>query len=92
MWSPYTDQGISTVNPQPSRTRALGLQISKLCEISSDLLSSFYDPAHMNKPIGKQAELRRLSELHTRLETWKRELPQEMDAKEGALPSTLLMQ
>ena len=91
-WSPYTDMGMGTTNRQPSRTRALALQISSLCEISSDILSFFYDPARMDKPVGKQVELKKLSELHTRLESWRRELPLELDSKEGTLPTTLLMQ
>lgn len=77
---------------QPSRTRAVALQISYLCEISGDLLSYFYHPTQMDKPVGKQAELKKLSELHTRLEAWRKNLPKEMEAKEGQLPSVLVMQ
>ena len=77
---------------QPSRTRAVALQISSLCEISSDLLLYFYHPTNMEKPMGKQAELKKLSELHTRLEAWRKNLPKEMDPKEGQLPSVLVMQ
>ena len=43
-WLPYTDSGVSTINPQPSRIRAVSLRISMLCEISNDVLLSFYDP------------------------------------------------
>lgn len=46
----------------------------------------------MDKPLGKQAELKKLSELHTRLEAWKKNLPKEMEPREGALPNVLLMQ
>lgn len=42
--------------------------------------------------MGKQAELKKLSDLHTRLESWKKELPQEMEPREGQLPQVLLMQ
>jgi hypothetical protein len=92
IWAPYTDSGISPDNNQPSRTRAIALQISKLCEISSDLLSTFYHPAPRDKPMGKQEELRRLTQLHTRLEAWRKALPKEFDAKDGQLPPALLMQ
>ena len=92
IWSPYTDSGISHVHAQPARTRAVALQISKLAEISSDLLLSFYHHSQIEKPIGKQAELKKLSDLHTRLETWKKDLPPEMEAKDGQLPQVLLMQ
>ncbi|KAI9842651.1 MAG: hypothetical protein M1837_007018 [Sclerophora amabilis] len=91
LWSPYTDSGTSEVHSQPSRTRAVALQISLLCEISSDLLTFFYHPSHAEKYAGKTAELKRLSELHTRLEAWKKNLPKEMEARDGALPSVLLM-
>ncbi|KAF1948371.1 pathway-specific nitrogen regulator [Byssothecium circinans] len=90
-WSAYTDSGISQAHSQPSRTRAVALQISKLCEISSDLMNYFYNPIDMDKARGKQTELKKLSELHQRLETWRRELPKELEPKEGGLPSMLVM-
>ena len=92
MWSPYTDSGIVHNHAQPARTRAVALQISNLAEISSDLLTSFYDPILLGKASGKQSELKKLSDIHTRLEAWKRDLPPEMEAKEGQLPQVLLMQ
>jgi hypothetical protein len=91
-WSPYTDSGVVQAHRQPARTRAVALQISKLSEISSDLLISFYHPTQLDKPAGKQTELKKLSELHTRLEAWKKELPHEMEPKDGQLPQVLLMQ
>lgn len=92
LWYPYTDAGMIQARSQPSRTRAVALQISSLCEISSDLLLYFYHPTNIEKPVGKQAELKKLSELHTRLEAWRKNLPKEMDPKEGQLPSVLVMQ
>jgi hypothetical protein len=67
-------------------------QITKLCEISSDLMNFFYNPIDMDKAKGKQGELKKLSEIHQRLETWRRELPKELEPKEGGLPSMLVMQ
>ncbi|KAL6161627.1 Nitrogen assimilation transcription factor nit-4 [Exserohilum turcicum] len=90
-WSAVTDSGLSQAHSQPSRTRAVALQISKLCEISSDLMNSFYNPIDMDKVKGRQAELKKLSELHMRLETWRRELPKELEPKEGGLPHMLVM-
>ncbi|KAF1927913.1 pathway-specific nitrogen regulator [Didymella exigua CBS 183.55] len=90
-WSAYTDSGISQAHSQPSRTRAVALQISKLCHISSDLMNFFYNPIDMDKAKGKQAELKKLSEIHVRLETWRRELPKELEPKEGGLPHMLVM-
>lgn len=92
MWSPWTDAGLGETNRQASRTRAVALQISSLCEISSDLLLIFYHPTHLEKPLGKQAELKKLGELHTRLEFWQKNLPKEMMPKEGQLPNILVMQ
>jgi hypothetical protein len=92
LWSAYTDSGINHGHSQPARTRAVALQISKLAEISSDLLGTFYHPSQLEKPMGKQAELKKLSDLHTRLEAWKKELPAEMEPKEAQLPQILLMQ
>jgi hypothetical protein len=92
MWSPYVDSGLIQANAQPARTRAVALQLSKLAEISSDLLTSFYNPLFVDKPPSKQTELKRLSDLHTRLEAWKQNLPPVMEAKEGQLPQVLLMQ
>ncbi|KAI1624684.1 fungal-specific transcription factor domain-containing protein [Exophiala viscosa] len=91
MWSPYTDSGIIQAHAQPARTRAVALQLSKLAEISSDLLISFYNPQQLDKPLSKQAELKKLTDLHTRLEAWKQGLPTEMEPKEGQLPQVLLM-
>ncbi|KAF2873729.1 fungal-specific transcription factor domain-containing protein [Massariosphaeria phaeospora] len=91
IWSAYTDSGFSQAHAQPSRTRAVARQISKLCEISSDLMNFFYNPIDMDKAKGKQAELKKLSEIHQRMETWKRELPKELEPKEGGLPSMLVM-
>lgn len=92
LWSPYTDAGAGRKHTQPSRTRAVALQISNLCEISGDLLAFFYHPAAMEKPLPKQSELKNLSEIHTRLEAWKKNLPKEMEPKEGQLAHVLVMQ
>ena len=91
-WSPYTDSGFTQAHAQPARTRAVALQITKLCEISNDLMKSFYNPSDMEKTKGKAAELKKLSDIHTRLETWRRELPKELEPKEGCLSSVLVMQ
>ncbi|PQE13692.1 fungal specific transcription factor protein [Rutstroemia sp. NJR-2017a BVV2] len=92
IWSPYTDNGIGQLHSQPSRTRAVALQISSLCEISSDLLTFFYHPQHVERGVGRSQELKKLSELQTRLEAWRRDLPKEFEPKEGQLPNVLLMQ
>lgn len=92
LWSPYTDSGVNRNNAQPSRTRAVALHISKLCEISGDLLVFFYHPADVEKAPPKQLELKKLSEVHTRLEAWKKELPKELEPKEGQLPQMLVTQ
>ena len=92
LWSPYTDAGVGHDATQPSRTRTVAFQISKLCEISSDLLVFFYHPAEIEKTHQKHLELKRLSDVHTRLEAWKKELPKELDPKEGQLPQVLVMQ
>ncbi|KAL9124622.1 MAG: hypothetical protein Q9217_006061 [Psora testacea] len=91
IWQPYLDNGIAQAHSQPARTRAVALQTSQLCEISSDLLLYFYHPNQLEKPLGKQAELKKLSELHTRLEAWRKNLPKEMEPKEGQLPNVLVM-
>ncbi|KAH6676612.1 fungal-specific transcription factor domain-containing protein [Halenospora varia] len=91
IWSPYTDNGIGQLHSQASRTRAVALQISSLCEISSDLLIFFYHPQHLERSVGRSQELKKLSELQTRLEAWRRELPKELEPKEGQLPNVLLM-
>ncbi|KAH6672771.1 fungal-specific transcription factor [Plectosphaerella plurivora] len=90
-WSPYTDAGFDESVRQPSRTRAIALQLSKLCEISSDLLIFFYHPNHIGRSSGKAVELKKLSELHRRLEDWRKELPKELEPKDGQLPNVILM-
>ena len=92
IWSPYTDNGIGQLHSQASRTRAVALQLSSLCEISSDLLIFFYHPQYLEKSVGRSQELKKLSELQTRLEAWRRDLPKELEPKEGQLPNVLLMQ
>jgi Fungal specific transcription factor domain. len=92
LWSPYTDAGVGHEHTQPSRTRAVALQISKLCEISSDVLVFFYHPTELEHSQPKQSELKKLSDVHTRLEAWKTKLPRELMAKEGQLPQVLVMQ
>ncbi|KAF7167053.1 hypothetical protein CNMCM6106_002603 [Aspergillus hiratsukae] len=91
LWSPYTDSGPSQDNTQPSRIRTVALQIAKLSEISGDLLVYFYDPSPTDKPPTKQAELKKLTEIHTRLEAWKKALPRELEPREGQLPQVLVM-
>jgi hypothetical protein len=91
-WSPYTDSGFTQAHAQPARTRAVALEIAKLCEISNDLMKHFYNPIDMEKTKGKAAELRKLSDIHTRLESWRRDLPKEFEPKEGGLSSVLVMQ
>ncbi|KAF4966195.1 hypothetical protein FSARC_6079 [Fusarium sarcochroum] len=90
-WSPYTDSGFDQSFKQPSRTRAIALQMSKLSEISSDLLAFFYHPSNIGRSSGKAVELKKLSELHRRLEEWRKELPREFEPKDGQLPNVLLM-
>ncbi|KAL2829965.1 fungal-specific transcription factor domain-containing protein [Aspergillus cavernicola] len=91
LWSPYTDTGPTREYTQPSRTRAVAAQISKLCEISGDLVVFFYDLTPKEKSTSKQVELKKLSEIHTRLEAWKKGLPKELEPREGQLPQALLM-
>ncbi|KAI1335582.1 fungal-specific transcription factor domain-containing protein [Xylariaceae sp. FL0016] len=90
-WCPYTDTGFEDSLKQASRTRTIGLQLSKICEISSDLLLFFYHPTHIGRSSGKSVELKKLSELHRRLEDWRKELPQELEPTEGQLPNAILM-
>ncbi|KAF4998348.1 hypothetical protein FGRMN_3228 [Fusarium graminum] len=90
-WSPYTDSGFDQSSTQPSRTRAIALQMSKLSEISSDLLTFFYHPSNIGRSSGKAVELKKLSDLHRRLEEWRKELPREFEPKDGQLPNVLLM-
>lgn len=92
MWSPLTDEGFDKSSEQPARTRAIALQMSQLCEISSDLLLFFYHPNHIGRSSGKAIELKKLSELHQRLEEWRKDLPKEFEPKEGQLPNVILMQ
>ncbi|GLA36786.1 hypothetical protein AnigIFM63309_003221 [Aspergillus niger] len=91
LWSPYMDTGVGREHTQPSRIRAVASQIFRLCEINGDLLVFFYDPTPKEKPSTKQAELKKLSDLHTRLEAWKKDLPKELRPQEGQLPQALLM-
>ncbi|KAK2060990.1 fungal-specific transcription factor domain-containing protein [Colletotrichum caudatum] len=91
LWAPYTDSGFDQTLQQPSRTRAIGLQLSKLCEISSDLLLFFYHPNHIGRSSGKSVELKKLSELHRRLEDWRKELPNELEPRDGQLPNVILV-
>lgn len=91
-WSPYTDTGYDEANKQPSRTRAIGLQLLRLSEISSDLLLFFYHPNHIRRSHSKAVELKKLSELHRRLEDWRKEVPKELEPKDGQLPNVILMQ
>ena len=70
----------------------MALKISALCEISNDILLTFYLPVKVDKPLGKQAEIKRLSEFHTRLEGWRRQVPKELEPREGQLPHVLVMQ
>lgn len=90
-WIPYTDSGFDQSLSQPARTRAVGLQLTKLCEISSDLLLFFYHPKHIGRSSGKAVELKKLSELHRQLEDWRKDLPSEFEPKEGQLPNVILM-
>ncbi len=91
-WSPYTDAGFDQSSKQPARTRAIGRQFLKLLEISSDLLLFFYPPNHLGRSSGKSVELKKLSELHRRLEDWRKELPKEFEPREGQLPNMILVQ
>ncbi|KAI0432116.1 fungal-specific transcription factor domain-containing protein [Xylaria sp. FL1042] len=90
-WCPYTDSGFDENSKQPARTRTIGLQMTTLCEISSDLLLFFYHPSHIGRSSGKSVELKKLSELHRRLEEWHKQLPAELQPKDGQLPNVILM-
>jgi hypothetical protein len=92
IWVAYTDSGPNQAHAQPSRTRAVALQISTLCEISGDLMTHFYNPTEIDKSKGKQSAIKKLGDIHQRLESWRRNLPVEMEPKEGGLPSMLVMQ
>ena len=92
IWAAYTDSGWNQSHAQPARTRAIALQISSLCEISGDLLNYFYNPMELEKAKVKQSQLKKLSDIHRRLETWRKDLPNELEPMEGGLPSMLVMQ
>lgn len=92
MWSPLTDKGYDESYEQPWRTRAAALQLLNLSEISSDLLLFFYHPNHIGRSRGKSAELKKLGELHQRLEEWRKKLPRDFEPREGQLPNVILMQ
>jgi hypothetical protein len=55
-------------------------------------MNSFYNSIDMNEANGRQAEPKKLSEIHMRLEIWRRELPKELEAKEGGLPHIFVIQ
>ncbi|KAI1828496.1 fungal-specific transcription factor domain-containing protein [Xylaria intraflava] len=90
-WCPYTDTGFDESSKQPARTRTVGLQLATLCEISSDLLLFFYHPAYIGRSSGKVAEVKKLGELHRRLEEWHKQLPAGLEPKDGQLPNVILM-
>lgn len=90
-WSPYTDSGFVHAHTQPARTRSVARKILELCDISKALMSSFYNPRDMDKTRSKSAELTMLSGLQVRLENWRRDLPKELEPREGALSSVLTM-
>lgn len=92
MWMPMTAKGFNQQLQQPARIRAVGRQLISLSEISSDLLLFFYHPNHIGRSTGKTAELKKLGELHKRLEEWRKDLPAEFEPKDGQLPNVLLMQ
>jgi len=104
IWCPYTDVGKSMISAQPARTRAVALQITELCEISSDILIQFYNP-NPKKPTGGissggwttnttggmgMADIRNLGVLWNRLEDWRKKLPRELEPQQGCLPPVLL--
>jgi len=91
IWAAYTDFGFNQSHAQPSRTRTIALQMTTLCAISSDLLTYFYNPIEIDKAKNKQAELKKLSDIHQRLESWRRDLPVELEIRESSLPHLLLM-
>ncbi|KAG5927712.1 Nitrogen assimilation transcription factor nit-4 [Claviceps africana] len=91
MWSPLTDTGFDASFERPSRTRSAALQLASLCEISSDLLVFFYHPSHIGRSRGKSAELKKLSDIHQRLENWRKALPQHFEPTDGQLPNVILM-
>jgi len=91
IWAAYTDSGFNQSHAQPSRTRAISLQMTTLCAISSDLLTYFYNPIEIDKAKNKQNELKKLSDIHQRLESWRRNLPTELDVREGSLPHLLVV-
>lgn len=91
-WSPLTDTGFDTSFERSSQTRAAALQLTSLCEISSDLLVFFYHPNHIGRSRSKSAELKQLSEIHRRLEQWRKALPPHFEPTDGQLPNVILMQ
>jgi hypothetical protein len=91
-WQAWNDAGQSIIGLQPARTRAIALQLSKLCEISNDLILTFYRPTQLGKPLKKQAEVKLLNEFHNRLDAWQKDLPKEFEPCEGQRPNVLIMQ
>ncbi|KAG6007909.1 Nitrogen assimilation transcription factor nit-4 [Claviceps maximensis] len=91
MWSPLTDTGFDASLERPSYIRSAALQLASLCEISSDLLVFFYHPNHIGRSRGKSAELKNLSEIHRRLEHWRKSLPQHFEPTDDQMPNVILM-
>lgn len=92
LWSPYTDLGVGYEHKQPSRTRAVALRISTLCEINSDIIVFFHHPADTERLLSRQSKLKHLNDVHARLEAWRMNLPRELEPREGQLPQVLVMQ
>lgn len=93
LWQPYSSRTTPDQPPQPCRVQAIATRYCEISEILGDILCMFFLPRERVTP-------NKLSDLYSRLKTWRGQLPEDMDVeskaymdvKGKALPSVLGLQ
>lgn len=85
LWQPYSSRTSPGQPPQPCRVQAIATCYCEISEILGDILCMFFLPREQVTPI-------KLSNLYSRLKTWRGQLPEDMDVESKALPSILGLQ
>lgn len=85
-WSPYIDENLATSAgaEQPSRALSFKEQLSRLSEVASDMVNTFYAPREVFTS-------RRLAAMYGQYQTWYKNLPEVFHLQNTTLPHVIVL-
>lgn len=85
-WRPYEDSNLTASSPveQPLQPMLFTEQLSRLSELASDMVNTFYAPQ-------ERFTSRKLASTYTQYQEWYRNLPEEFRLENASLPHVIIL-